>query len=101
MADQEISSFRENAEKWAQQAEKAQRRVYTDKLVRFKHYNESHYLELAAQCYRIAKRFLDAGIALKQCGRLEEKLKKEEVSASFYHEAATFFQKGGGLCSLY
>lgn len=35
----------------------------------------------------------DAGVAYKQCGRLEEKLKNPEVAASFYHEAALCFQK--------
>lgn len=35
----------------------------------------------------------DAGVAYKQCGRMEEKLKKPEVAASFYHEAALCFRK--------
>lgn len=35
----------------------------------------------------------DAGVAYKQCGRLEEKLNNPEVAASFYHEAALCFQK--------
>lgn len=32
-------------------------------------------------------------MAYKRCGRLEEKLKKPEVAASFYREAAMCFLK--------
>lgn len=35
----------------------------------------------------------DAGVAYKNAGRMEEKLKKPDVAASFYHEAALCFQK--------
>eukprot|EP00903_Cladosiphon_okamuranus_P017757 g16345.t1 len=67
--------------------------MYMGPLNRFKFQDASHYLELAGQCFRVAKRFQDAGVAYKQCGRLEEKLKNPEVAASFYHEAALCFQK--------
>ncbi|CBJ26269.1 conserved unknown protein [Ectocarpus siliculosus] len=75
------------------EAEKAQRRVYMGPMARFKFQDASNYLELAGQCFRVAKRFQDAGVAYKQCGRLEEKLNNPEVAASFYHEAALCFQK--------
>lgn len=44
----------------------------------------------------------DAGLAYKRCGSIEERLKKPEIAASFYHEAALCFQKDdpqGGLDS--
>ncbi|CAN0394108.1 unnamed protein product [Pylaiella littoralis] len=93
MADHMMVTYREKAEKWIQQAERAQRRVYLGPLVRFKFQDSSNYLELAGQCFRVAKRFQDAGVAYKQCGRLEEKLNNPEVAASFHHEAALCFQK--------
>ncbi|CAM9812108.1 unnamed protein product, partial [Ectocarpus sp. 12 AP-2014] len=79
--------------RYLHQAEKAQRRVYMGLMARFKFQDASNYLELAGQCFRVAKRFQDAGVAYKQCGRLEEKLNNPEVAASFYHEAALCFQK--------
>ncbi|CAM9176613.1 unnamed protein product, partial [Ectocarpus fasciculatus] len=93
MADHMITTYREKAEKWVQQAEKAQRRVYMGPMSRFKFQDASNYLELAGQCFRVAKRFQCAGVAYKQCGRLEDKLNNPEVAASFYHEAALCFQK--------
>eukprot|EP00904_Undaria_pinnatifida_P009336 jgi/Undpi1/5532/HiC_scaffold_2.g00809.m1 len=93
MADHMITTYREKGEKWVHQAEKAQRRMYAGALTRFKFQDASCYLEQAAQCFRIAKRFQDAGVAYKQCGRMEEKLKKPEVAASFYHQAALCFRK--------
>ena len=50
-------------------------------------------LRLSVQCILYSAKVQDAGVAYKQCGRLEEKLKNPEVAASFYHEAALCFQK--------
>ncbi|CAM9522243.1 unnamed protein product, partial [Choristocarpus tenellus] len=75
------------------QAEKVQRRFYTDNITHFKYHDASFYQEKAATCFRIAKRFQDAGASYKSCGRMEEKLGRADVAASFYHIAAQCFQK--------
>ncbi|CAN0150588.1 unnamed protein product [Scytosiphon promiscuus] len=92
MADHMITTYREKAEMWIQQV------MLTLSVLYVGFANEqlvipTAVLPLAGQCFRVSKRFQDAGAAYKQCGRLEERLNNPDVAASLYHEAALCFQK--------